>query len=140
MPIQLTELDIRVLEVIEEKKKSHWGEIQHELRFEFPNANWKNCFSLITQKKLVQDVTEPGYSEFIELSDAGKSILQEYKPKHQPAVNRLIHLNNPTTQNITFANKEKSKIKSFIEIVSWVVGIGAALVAIYEFILKKFLQ
>ena len=101
MPVRLSELDIRVLEVIEEKGRTYFEEIQRELRFEFPYANWHQCFNLISQKNYIIDVTEPGFRGFIELTDEGKMKLKSYR--HQPPlrdVRPVIH-NVITTPNNT---------------------------------------
>jgi len=134
MPVKLSELDIRVLEVIEHNGRTYWEEIQRELRFEYPHANWKICFSLIEQKKYVQNVTEPGYAGFIELTDEGKNILESYRHPPQPGlrdVRPIIHnvITSPSKNDSPIKNKSWYETAIFKYII-WPLLVGLIILAL----------
>lgn len=87
---------------------------------------------LIEDKFKVKKIVEPNINNKISISDSTIGQVNQSSEK--------IDLKSPITQKIVHKMDNTPRKKSWIEIVSWIIGIIAGLVAIYEFIIKRFID
>lgn len=136
IPLTKSETD-EVNEII--PKLKNIGVLYQPKRFEY-------ACDLTNRQKLTKLIEFQSLEKFLNWSDNEKNksnFINDFSGANIGQVNqssKKMDLKSPITKSIVHNTAKEPKKKSWIEILAWIIGIIAGLVAIYEFILKKFID